>query len=360
MSGAIALDHLPAMAAGAALLGSGGGGDPYIGRLLAEAAIRRHGPVPLVSVDELDDGANVFPVAMMGAPTVMVEKLPSVGQFIAAIQAVSTYMGRPAEYIACAEAGGVNSMIPIAAAAELGLPLVDGDAMGRAFPELQMGLPTLIGANATPMSIVDEKGNRGVLETPTNRWAEALARDLTIEMGSSAIISLYPLTGAQLKRSFVAGSLSLCRRLGQAVQFARIEHRDPADALVATLNGTRLYDGKIVDIERRTQTGFARGVASIMREGARRGHLRIMFQNENLLAEVNGRAIAATPDLIIVVDSDTGAAITAEGMRYGQRVTVIAAPADERWYTPKGLELVGPAYFGYDAVPAFGPVKAAR
>lgn len=353
-SGRITLDQLEAIAAGASLLGSGGGGDPYVGRLLAEEAIRRHGPVELVSIDELSDGAAVFPVAMMGAPTVMVEKLPATSQLSAAVHALSRYMDRDVEYIACAEVGGVNSMIPIATAAELGVPLIDGDGMGRAFPELQMILPTLIGAGATPMSIADEKGNKGIFETITNKWAELLARDVTVEMGSSAIVSLYPLTGAQTKAGFVSGSLSLCARLGSAGEYARTEHRDPVDAIIATLGGVRLFDGKVADVERRTQTGFARGTASIVPEGARRKHLRILFQNENLLAEIDGRTLAATPDLIIVIDADTGAAVTTEGLRYGQRVAVIAAPADPRWYTPAGLELVGPAYFGYDAQPVFG------
>ena len=44
------------------------------------------------------------------------------------------------------EAGGVNSMLPIAAA-RLGLPMVDCDGMGRAFPELPMVTFTIGGAN---------------------------------------------------------------------------------------------------------------------------------------------------------------------------------------------------------------------
>lgn len=48
------------------------------------------------------------------------------------------------------EAGGVNSMLPIAAAARLGLPLVDCDGMGRAFPELQMVTFTIGGLKRRP------------------------------------------------------------------------------------------------------------------------------------------------------------------------------------------------------------------
>lgn len=55
------------------------------------------------------------------------------------------------------EAGGVNSMIPIVVAAQLGLPMVDCDGMGRAFPELQMVTFHLDRISATPMAITDEK-----------------------------------------------------------------------------------------------------------------------------------------------------------------------------------------------------------
>ena len=47
------------IARGAAVLGTGGGGDPYIGRLLAERAIAAHGPVTLVDVDEVPAGTTV-------------------------------------------------------------------------------------------------------------------------------------------------------------------------------------------------------------------------------------------------------------------------------------------------------------
>jgi hypothetical protein len=65
------------LARGAAFLGSGGGGDPYIGGLLLQSAIE-HGQAPqIISVDDIDDDAVVVPIAMMGAPTVMLEKSPT-------------------------------------------------------------------------------------------------------------------------------------------------------------------------------------------------------------------------------------------------------------------------------------------
>ena len=54
----IGVQALHDIARGAAVLGTGGGGDPYIGRLLAEQAIRERGPVQLVDLDEVAHAAD--------------------------------------------------------------------------------------------------------------------------------------------------------------------------------------------------------------------------------------------------------------------------------------------------------------
>jgi DUF917 family protein len=340
-------DDLDDVARGAAVLGTGGGGDPYIGRLLAGAAVREHGPVPLVALAEVPDGAVVLPVAMMGAPTVMVEKLPSADQVGLAARTLAGYLGKELTHIACAEAGGVNSLIPVVAAAQLGLPLVDADGMGRAFPELQMVLPTLYGIRATPMAYADEKGNRGVLDTVDNHWAERLARSAAIDMGCSSAISSFAMSGTQARESMVPGTLSLCAELGGLVRETK-----SVDAVVARLGGRTLFTGKVIDVSRRTTTGFARGEARLSGMDSDAGsELVLQFQNEHLVAERDGVVVASVPDLICVLHTETSEAVTTETLRFGQRVTVIAAPADPRWHTAAGIELAGPRYFGYDIDP---------
>ncbi|MGV2902412.1 DUF917 domain-containing protein, partial [Microbacterium sp. AGC62] len=209
MSWTITPAHIDGLARGAAVLGTGGGGDPYIGALLARQALTS-GDVTVVGLDEVPDDALVLFVAMMGAPTVMVEKLPSLAEVVEPVKALSVHLGRPITHIACAEVGGVNSTIPIAAAAALGLPLVDADGMGRAFPELQMVLPTLYGVTASPLAFSDEKGNTGVLQTVDNSWTERIARVACVEMGCSVMISGFSMSGTAARESLVAGSLSRC------------------------------------------------------------------------------------------------------------------------------------------------------
>ena len=62
----------------------------------------------------------------------------------------------------------------------------------------------------------------------------------------------------------------------------------------------------------------------------------------------DGEVLATTPDIICVMDSESGEAIGTEMIRYGQRVTVIALPPPPLFLTPKGLATVGPRAFGYD------------
>ena len=100
------------IALGAALLGAGGGGDPYIGRLIALNAVKDCGPVTLMDPDEVPDDAFIVPIAMMGAPTVLCEKAINGGEYRTLAKMVESYFGRKIFAFMPIEAGGVNSMLP--------------------------------------------------------------------------------------------------------------------------------------------------------------------------------------------------------------------------------------------------------
>lgn len=338
------------IALGGAFLGTGGGGDPYIGRLMAEQALGAAGAVPVIDVDSLADDALVVPVAMMGAPTVMLEKLPRGDEAVGALRSLEGVMGRKADAIFCIEAGGLNSTIPIAVAATTGLPIVDGDGMGRAFPELQMVSMTMAGISACPMTMADEKGNAITLNTVDNLSTEKFARVITVEMGGAGLIALYPMTGAEAKRAILRGSLTLIHDIGRIITEEQAANRNAAHRLATDLNGHHLFEGRVTDVDRRTTGGFARGTATIEGLDAHKGQtLRLHFQNEFLVAEnAEGRPLATTPDLICLLDLETGSPITTEQMGYGFRVIVFGLPCDPKWRSEHGLRLVGPGYFGYD------------
>ena len=122
------------------------------------------GSMRVVAPAAVPDGQPVVDAGYMGAPTVGLEKLDS-DQAEAAVQAVlgahrsaaaaeaggSAGSGSGGEAvpswqaaprlaaIMAGEVGGGNGLEPLMVASKLGLPVVDGDLMGRAFPELQVG-----------------------------------------------------------------------------------------------------------------------------------------------------------------------------------------------------------------------------
>jgi DUF917 family protein len=199
------------------------------------------------------------------------------------------------------------------------------------------------------MAMADEKGNSVVINTISNHWTERIARSVTIDMGCSAMIALYAMTGAQLKQMTVPRTLLLAEDIGRVARETAAEHGDVVAAVQERIGGFRLFQGKIVDIARRTDAGFAKAEAKLEGTADSAGSALVLdVQNEHLVARLDGKIAASVPDLIIMLDSETGEPITTEEMRYGFRVTVIAAPCDPRWRTPEGLALVGPRYFGYD------------
>jgi len=337
------------LALGAAVLGTGGGGDPYIGKLMAIQAIREHGPITLLSLDEIKDDDLIVPSAMMGAPTVIVEKLPRGDEIIKAFRSLESYLGRKITATMSIEAGGLNSTTPLTVAARLGLPMVDCDGMGRAFPEIPMVTHTLYGISATPFAMADEKGNSAILNTIDNHWTETFSRSITIDMGCTALIACYATTGRQLKECAVPNTITFAEEIGRTIRETRAAKGDVVAAVREITGGFEIFKGKIVDVERRTERGFARGEATF--EGFDEyasSTLKLHFQNENLVAILDGEIVVSVPDLITVLELETGEPITTEALRYGFRVAVLGIPCTPKWRTPEGLKLVGPRYFGYD------------
>lgn len=346
----IGLEEIEDIALGAALLGAGGGGDPYVGKLIAMAAIKDCGPVNLLDPEEVPDDALIVPIAMMGAPTILGEKGINGNEYKVLYDMVSQFYGKPIYAFMPIEAGGVNSMLPIAAAARLGLPLVDADGMGRAFPELQMVTFTMAGVSATPMALTDEKGNSAIFNTITNKWTEELARAVTMTCGGSVSIALFCIDGKTLKQYAVKNIVTRSEILGSAIRKVK-DHSalSPEDNFLEITQGFKLFKGKIADVFRETRGAFNFG--EVILEGIledKGTQASVTFQNENLVASVDGHILATTPDLICLVDTETFIPVPTDALKYGKRVMVIGLKCFEMWRSEAGLKLVGPRYFGCD------------
>lgn len=345
---------LEALAIGAGILGTGGGGNPYLGFLEAREQLRSGKTIRLVSLDDLPDDAFVTTVGGIGAPVISIERIGKGAECLLALRTLERHVGRPFTHLIPGEIGGSNAMRPMITAAELGLPVLDGDGMGRAFPELQMDTFSIYGVPPTPGAIADPRGHSVVFDGISDpATLERYARVVTVQMGGAAGYAFPPMSGAEVRRTAIPGTVSLAIAIGEAVRAARATHASAVDAALGVAGGERLFSGKVTDVDRRLQGGFARGAVVIDGSGPDVGRtLRVDFQNENLIATTDaGEVLAVVPDLICLVDEETAEPITTEIVRYGLRVTVLGIPAPDLLKTPAALAYVGPAAFGYPDVP---------
>ncbi|WP_033294134.1 DUF917 domain-containing protein [Amycolatopsis jejuensis] len=351
-------DALESIVIGAGILGTGGGGNPYVGKLTARKLLRAGRPVEVVALDDVPDDWNLCVAGGMGAPTVSVEKLPRGTETTDAVLALETHTGQRIDAILPAEIGGGNSIEPMVVAANLGVPVVDADGMGRAFPVMPMITYLIYGISPFPCALADEKGNRVVFSHGVDsHWLERLARTSTVQMGGFAGCAVAWMSGADAKRTAIDGTLSWARRLGDRVRRARVAREDVLDGIVEVAGGRPLFHGKVVDVERDSAGGFARGQVVLDGFGGDTGaQMTISFRNEFLVAWRDGEIVATVPDLICMVNREDGEPITVERLRYGFRVAVLGVPCSDLLRTPEALAVVGPPAFGYDL--PFEPLEA--
>ncbi|HZT90118.1 MAG TPA: DUF917 domain-containing protein [Stellaceae bacterium] len=343
-------DDIEALAVGAWILGTGGGGSPYLGLLNIRQLYAEGHRVSLMSPHDLHDEDWVAVVSNMGAPLVGQERLADSRNVARAVRMQEEYHGWKFRAVMSLEIGGNNAIQPLMAAAHLGLPVVDADTMGRAYPEAQMTSVAVGELRPYPCALYDPRGIEAIVtKVPSWRWMERASRKICVEMGSIAATCKAPRTGREVKEWGIHFTVSKAIAIGRRVREAQRRHEDPIAAILDEGGGKLLFRGKVVDVERRTTEGFLRGRAVIDGlDDDRGGRLELAFQNEWVVAWRDGEPLAMSPDLICVLDSVSGNAFGSETIRYGMRATVIALPAPAVFLTPKGLAHVGPRAFGYD------------
>lgn len=349
----LAHEDLADLALGCAMLGSGGGGDPYYAVTLLGAMLGEGTSIRIIDPDTLSDDDVAVSVGYMGAPITLLEKLIADREIVAAIETMQQHLPAPLKALIAAEIGGFNGLVPLIAAGLTGLPVVDADGMGRAFPRSDQVTFAIYGHSATPTVISGEHGEAVIIEAGACDRVEMLSRALSVAMGSKCFAVDYPLRGRDIRAHAVPKTLSLAKGVGAALRAAAADSADPFRALRRdlrenlNLHSELLVEGVVRERRHDTNGGFDRGSTTIAQAGADGQVFHLDFQNEFLVVWQDGTPLASTPDIISVVDSDTLIPITSDGIRYGQRVKVIVMSAPLLMRSARALASVGPRAFGY-------------
>ena len=113
----VAAEEIESLAIGAWILGTGGGGSPYLALLNMRQLYRKGVVCRLMDASELADDDLVAVVSNMGAPLVGQERLTDPKTMALAVTMMEEYLGRKFRAVMSLEIGGGNSIQPFMAAA---------------------------------------------------------------------------------------------------------------------------------------------------------------------------------------------------------------------------------------------------
>ncbi|KAG9778266.1 hypothetical protein ABEF93_003512 [Exophiala dermatitidis] len=363
----VSITDLEWIAEGCKVLGCGGGGDPYQQYLKIRALLEKSpGSIKIVSPNDLPESATVGWTGCMGSPEVSMERMEA-DECNKAHDELTRVMGlKPADAFMALEIGGGNGVVNLEVAAAHGVPCVDADYMGRAYPTYWQTTinvyGTAHGEALVPATIASGDGSfMTMTASRTDKLVDKALRAAVVEMGCRAGKAAPPKPAKVVQEQAVLNTVSLAWWIGRAIALEK-NINDKANRIVEAVGGSAsakvLAEGKITSVERVLKTGHTYGVVEVdgvLSDGTK-ATVKIPFKNENAFVEAttpDGKVsiLAAVPDLIAVLDSETGSGLGTPEYKYGLKVTIIAIAASPRWTdTPRGLDLGGPGSMGFDDI----------
>jgi DUF917 family protein len=356
---------------GCSYLGCGGGGSLSEGRARLADDLKSDLRFELLAVSDLgDDEWTASPYGLgSSAPPTEMEKKRFAGLSPTGTDAVessfrllSAFLQRPFIAAIAGELGPWSTAAALSTAARLKIATLDADRVGRATPEATQDSIVAAGISTVPLAAVTGFGDSLIIQkVAKDSRVEDLLRAISVASLGELGVTDAALSGRDARRPgvLVVGSISHAEELGKANRRAVAAHSNPIDAVLAAGSGYRLFEGEVIDFPWKDEAGFLAGEVSIAGRGPfAASRYRIQYKNENLISWRDDQVSVTPPDLISVADSRTGAAIANPDFQRGQRVTVLGFPAPAIWRTPAGLEVFGPAHFGFD-VP-YVPIEQKR
>jgi len=341
---------IPILALGAKVLSCGGGGDTKTIEGLLMSIMRENN---LISVKTIFDFENEWVVAtgIMGSTVLFNEAIPSGQEGIQALKTYETAAQKNVGALISSEIGGVNSLVPLVIAIQTGLPVIDGDGMGRAFPELSMTTFHLSNIPLAPMVLQTHDSNRVIYDSESISFCAELAKEFTVKNGGHAHFLGYGAKGRDMKAAMIPGTLNLILRLGNVL----IEEMHANDKVLKLINVFEnsiygrpqlIISGVVSEINRWFENETMVGKLIIDgRSSFSNRRAEIEFKNE-FISIKEDHYLCTTPDLILVLNDENLSPYSVSEIQKGLSVTILGVPSPNVLRTKDMLNEVGPENFG--------------
>ncbi len=334
------------MLLGCTMLGTGGGGELEDGLDRIKKDLLNGKEFKLLNLEDLPDDelvASPYLCGSLGAPSLDMEV--EVLEDLLSFKALQQYLGQKFYATVATELGGGNTATALSVAANMGIPVVDGDPAGRAVPELQHSTFFINQVSITPMAVANKFGDIILIKSVTDTYkAEQLVRSFAIAAGNCAGVTDHPQKGSELKKCLISGTLSNAEKIGTVIKKTR-DYNEVAKAA----GGFILFKGEVSDYQWKDEAGFTFGEVHINgTDEYRSTTYKIWFKNEFLMAWKDNVVDITTPDLICVLHSENAMPITNPNIEKGMHIVVVGYPGLKFWREKKGLSTMGPKHFGFD------------
>ena len=312
--------------------------------------LERNGPVSLRRAEAMNPDTPCVAVCVLGSGSALADLPPSGNEFALAVQQIEQLTGTRFGAIYPLAAATVSAIVPVVAASQLGVPLIDADGMGRTFALIHHTAMHLAGVPVSPVVAHGPTGESVLVQTPDGPRADRLLRGSVDALGGWAALAAYPTTAGVLRRAALPGTVSRLINVGRVLlQYA--ESDQLLVRLAAVVGARRIGRGRIVELEhlsRPTDWTIPAHPSSLVIEevGGLQRQLRIELRSELVAVFADGELVAAAPDLLCLFDATRGVLATLDSLEPGDLVDVLATPADAVWYSPEGMAMVGLAANG--------------
>ncbi len=335
---------------GCTILGTGGGGALNEGIRIIDSELEKGNEFKLLDFSEVKDDAYYTNPYLCGTIVPKGQEVQLTGDELPeAVRALERYMEVDFHGIMSVEYGGGNTAMAMATAARLGKVTVDADAAGRAVPELQFSTYYIKEQPIAPFAISTIYGDSVIVEkVRDDARAEALSRFMAVGSGSLVAMTDHPIKGDKLKTSVIPNALSYAESVGKARRIAVENGDNPIEAILKAANGKLLFEGTVNGKTNwRTEDGFTLGDVYLDNTD-KTSEARVWYKNENMIYEVDGEIVLTCPDLICILETETGFPITNPNCVEGMKMSVLAFPCHPIWREERALGILNPRFFGFD------------
>jgi uncharacterized protein len=336
---------------GGGLLGAGGGGSVTEGMKLVETILKFSDTVNLLHPDDAGNEDWGVVIAGMGSPRASLTRVRTNSPRFA-LEMLEEVTGNKSSFVIPFEPGAGNSLNPMLAAVQKGIPIIDGDPAGRAVPEISMTTFNFAGVPICPFALATEDGVSVLIKSEHAADVERVARAVTAEMQGVSAIACYAIQGRQMRESIIPGTTTLIEGIGKIISSCRDRHKELCTSLITEFCGFLIGEGRVIDVKGETRGGFDFGVVTL--EGKQ--DLTVFFQNENMLAFRNDKLLAMVPDLICAVSSE-GIPLTNADIEVGMELSYLGFQAHDRFRTERAIGCFTPILAAMGYTEGFQPVE---